>query len=133
MAEINYIYEYSQLRFVLHRNIFNAVFLNDFIVLIKDNIPDIEIIDVDYKCFYFTIKGNKSLDLRTVKSKVCTCMMIMLDKKRYDINFVLEHEKDKYLYSLFNDEILLGNNIPMIFDIYDFSHDNESSLIKVKL
>ena len=50
-----------------------------------------------------------------------------------DSNCKWEHEKDKYLYSLFNDEILLGNNIPMIFDIYDFSHDNESSLIKVKL
>lgn len=117
------IYDFTKLRLILHRKIYNGEVLNNIITDITNNNPDVKVLDVNYKSNNFTMEVSNENRIYDIRQMVCSSLCRILNENKHEINILIDMEKSKYLSQLFNEYILLGNYVHMIFNLFDYTHD----------
>lgn len=124
------VYALTKLRVLLNDYIFNdANNFNELLDIIKSN-TGMEVQSIDYtkNKVYLTKDGVSNMFVRQLCSSVC----IFLNNHKLDIQIsidTLEREDDKReVHKLLND-ILIGNNVNMLFDIMDFSNEGKTIIL----
>lgn len=124
------VYALTKLRVLLNNHIFSdANKFNELLDIIKSN-TDMEVQSIDYtKNKVYLIKdGAANMLIR----QLCSSLCIFLNNYKLDIQIsidTLEREDDKReVHKLLND-ILIGNNVNMLFDIMDFSNEGKTIIL----
>ena len=124
------VYALTKLRVLLNNHIFSdANKFNELLDIIKSN-TDMEVQSIDYtKNKVYLIKdGAANMLIR----QLCSSLCIFLNNYKLDIQIsidTLEREYDKReVHKLLND-ILIGNNVNMLFDIMDFSNEGKTIIL----
>ena len=124
------VYALTKLRVLLNNHIFNdANKFNELLDIIKSN-TDMEVQSIDYtKNKVYLIKdGVVNMLIR----QLCSSLCVFLNNYKLDIQIsidTLEREDDKReVYKLLND-ILIGNNVNMLFDVMDFSNKGKTIIL----
>ena len=129
MNNVN-VYALTKLRELLNNHIFNdANKFNELLDIIKSN-TDTEVQSIDYtnNKVYLVKNGAANMLVR----QVCSSLCIFLNNHKLDIQIsidTLEREDDKReVYKVLND-ILIGNNVIMLFDLMDFSNEGKTIIL----
>ncbi len=124
------VYALTKLRVLLNNHIFNdANKFNELLDIIKSN-TDTEIQSIDYtnNKVYLVKSGIANMLVR----QICSSLCIFLNNYKLDIQIsidTLEREDDKReVYKVLND-ILIGNNVNMLFDIMDLSNEGKTIIL----
>ncbi len=124
------VYALTKLRVLLNNHIFNdANKFNELLDIIKSN-TDMEVQSIDYaKNKVYLIKDGV---VNTLMRRLCSSLYIFLNNYKLDIRIsidTLEREDDKKeVHNLLND-ILVGNNVNMLFDVMDFSNEGKTIIL----
>ena len=65
------IYDFTKLRLILHRKIYNGEVLNNIITDITNNNPDVKVLDVNYKSNNFTMEVSNENRIYDIRQMVC--------------------------------------------------------------
>ena len=124
------VYALTKLRVLLNDHIFSdANKFNELLDIIKRN-TDMEVQSIDYtkNKIYLTKDGAANMLIR----QLCSSLCIFLNNYKLDIQIsidTLEREDDKReVHKLLND-ILIGSNVNMLFDIMDFSNEGKTIIL----
>lgn len=124
------VYTLTKLRVLLNNHIFNdANKFNELLDIIKSN-TDTEVQSIDYanNKVYLVKNGVANMLVR----QICSSLCIFLNNHKLDIQIsidTLEREDDKReVYKVLNN-ILIGNNVNMLFDLMDFSNEGKTIVL----
>lgn len=124
------VYALTKLRVLLNNHIFNdANKFNELLDIIKSN-TGMEIQSIDYpKNKVYLIKDGAA---NMLARQLCSSLCAFLNNYKLDIQIsidTLEREDDKReVHKLLND-ILIGNNVNMLFDVMDFSNEGKTIIL----
>ena len=124
------VYTLTKLRVLLNDHVFNdANKFNELLDIIKSN-TNMEVQSIDYtnNKVYLVKNGVANMLVR----QICSSLCIFLNNHKLDIQIsidTLEREDDKReVYKVLND-ILIGNNVNMLFDLMDFSNEGKTIVL----
>lgn len=124
------VYALTKLRVLLNNHIFNdANKFNELLDIIRSNTcMEIQSIDYTKNKVYLTKDGVANMFIRQLCSSLCA----FLNNYKLDIQIsidTLEREDDKKeVHKLLND-ILIGNNVNMLFDVMDLSNEGKTIIL----
>lgn len=124
------VYALTELRVLLNDHVFNdANKFNELLDIIKSN-TNMEVQSIDYtnNKVYLVKNGVANMLVR----QICSSLCIFLNNHKLDIQIsidTLEREDDKReVYKVLND-ILIGNNVIMLFDLMDLSNEGKTIIL----